>query len=272
MPLLICSFFIDHNITNFTLLLLPINVLYFHFTGGQYLIAGGSLNGDDTMTEIVTLVNNNSTPSFGQLPFHRSIAVGAMLGNGPILCGGYNGSDSVIDNCISYRQDSEWSQSQLMAHKREGPAGVKVNTTTFWILGGYDGFSILDSTEFINQGQANGVPGPKLPYELGFMCAVKRSENEIFVIGGVADSDYTKDVWIYDPQNGFARTQGPSLTTARYAHSCSTMKDGKKTLIITAGGYSDSGRLDSVEIYDPTDNTWHSGKNIFLSTKKLMII
>merc|ERR1719433_1155058 len=47
--------------------------------GGQYLIAGGSLNGDDTMTEIVTLVNNNSTPSFGQLPFHRSIAVGAML-------------------------------------------------------------------------------------------------------------------------------------------------------------------------------------------------
>ena len=50
-----------------------------------------------------------------------------------------------------------------------------------------------------------------------------------------------------------------SLNTARYDHSCSTMRDGEKTLIIVAGGY-DWGNLDSVEIYDPTDNIWHSGK------------
>ena len=93
-----------------------------------------------------------------------------------------------------------------------------------------------------------------------------------------------KEVWIYDPQNGFARTQGPSLTTRRHLHSCSTMKDGKKTVIVTAGGRElDNGNpryLDSVEIYDPTDNTWHSGKNkynksIFMSstaTKKLLDI
>ena len=98
---------------------------------------------------------------------------------------------------------------------------------------------------------------------------------------------YRNEVWIYDPQNGFARTQGPSLTTARYLHSCSTMRDGEKTLIVVAGGYngvsrSDSvevydptdygGILDSVEIYDPTDNTWHSGKNKFLITKILILI
>ena len=152
---------------------------------------------------------------------------------------------------------------------------VKVSSTTFWILGGEDFYSLLESTEFIIQGQTNGVPGPKLPYGLYHMCAVKRSENEIFVIGGDIAGDSSNDsneVWIYDPQNGFARTQGPSLTTARYAHSCSTMKDGKKTLIITAGGYSNSGPLDSVEIYDPTDNTWHSGKNKFPITKKLIYI
>ena len=52
-----------------------------------------------------------------------------------------------------------------------------------------------------------------------------------------------------DPQNGFARTPGPSLTTARYYHSCSTMRDGEKTLIVVAGGYNNNGgRLDSVEI------------------------
>ena len=37
------------------------------------------------------------------------------------------------------------------------------------------------------------------------------------------------------------------------------MRDGEKTLIVAAGGYKDP-KLDSVEIYDPTDKTWHSGK------------
>ena len=41
------------------------------------------------------------------------------------------------------------------------------------------------------------------------------------------------------------------------------MNDGNKTLIVVAGGYVyNGGLLDSVEIYNPTDNTWHSGKTI----------
>ena len=233
--------------------------LCFHFSGGQYLIAGGSLE----MTEVVELVNKNSTPSFGQLPNFRSKAAGTMLANAPLLCGGFDGS--FIDTCISY-QDSEWSQTQTMVNKRNMAAGVKVNSTTFWILGGYDGSSCLDYTEFIIQGQTNGVSGPNLPYGLGGMCAIKISGNEIFVIGGWDGTSSRNEVWIYDPQNGFARTQGPSLTTARYDHSCSTMKDGQKTLIVVAGGYNGDQSLDSVEIYDASDKMWHSGKNKFPRT------
>ena len=91
------------------------------------------------------------------------------------------------------------------------------------------------------------------------MCAVKLSEQEIFVIGGYPGP--RNEVWIYDPQNGFARTQGPSLNTGRGYHSCSTMKDGEKIVIIAAGGWNYFYHLDSVEIYDPTDNTWYSGKS-----------
>ena len=176
--------------------------------------------------------------------------------------------------CISYHQDSEWIQSQSMVDARNVAAGVKVNAETFWILGGDDGYGerYWDSTEFIIQGQTNGVPGPKLPYGMNGMCAVKISENEIFVIGGFDGSNERNEFWIYDPQNGFSRTQGPSLTTKRSHHSCSTMKDGKKILIITAGGANGDGPLDSVEIYDPTDNTWHSGKNKLLITKIFILI
>ena len=225
------------------------------------------------------LVKTNSTPFFGELPSERYYTFGTMLGNAPILCGGYNTS-SYLDTCISYNQDSEWTQSNSMVEARKSAAGVKVNSTTLWILGGNNGTSHgndrlalpLDSTEFIIQGQTKGVPGPKLPYVLCCMCAIKRSENEIFVIGGL-DATLTRNVvWIYDPQNGFARTQGPSLTQERHQHSCSTMNDGKETLIVVAGGYAfePTGILDSVEIYDPTDNTWHSGRNKFQSTKILI--
>merc|ERR1712007_232569 len=93
------------------------------------------------------------------------------------------------------------------------------------------------------------------------MCAVKLSETEIFVIGGYTSGSYRNEVWIYDPQNGFARNQGPSLNTGRSGHSCSTMRDGEKIVIVTAGGWN-GGRLDSVEIYDPTDKTWHSGPTL----------
>ena len=232
-------------------------------------MAGGMVDNAYYATEVVVLVETNSTPSFGQLPSTRNDAFGTMLGNTPLLCGGYDPRfDEYFDNCISYHQDTKWKQSNLMTTRRVRAAVVKVNTTAFWILGGHydDGYIPLDSTEFIIQGQNHGVPGPILPYGMYSMCAVKRSENEIFVIGGEnkssAKKGYNNAVWIYDPQNGFARTQGPSLTIARIDHSCSIMKDGKKTLIIIAGG-SNNGQLDSVEIYDPTNNTWHSGKNKF---------
>ena len=223
-------------------------------------------------TEVVELVKTVSAPSFGQLPQCPLCyygVVGTLFGNAPLLCGGHNiYSNMYLDTCISYHQGSEWSQSQSMVQARGYAAGVKLNSTTFWILGGQDGSirnGYLNTTEFIIRGQTNGVLGPYLPYGMGDMCAVKFSEKEIFVIGGFPGR---KEVWIYDPQNGFARTQGPSMISRRTYHSCSTMKDGRKTVIIAAGGYNGGQYLDTVEIYDPTDNAWHSGKN----KKKLTLI
>ena len=85
------------------------------------------------------------------------------------------------------------------------------------------------------------------------------SENQIFVIGGTYNSEHNIKR-IYDTQSGFARNQGPSLNMG-------SMRDGEKTLIIVAGGLQSNQLLNSVEIYDPTDNTWHRGKNKFPSTR-----
>ena len=242
------------------------------------MLAGGQVDRDvgyvgrDEITDVLELIQTNSTPSFGKLPSVREGPVGAMIGNAPTLCGGVDNYFFFLDSCISF-ENSQWSLSYTMTTKRANSAGVKINSTTFWILGGTHytgiGWFYIDSTEFITQGQTNGVLGPKLPYGLEKMCAVKLSEEEIFVIGGRGSGDIgiTNEVWIYNPQKGFARRQGPSLKYKRFAHSCGIMRDDEKTYIVVAGGlylgdvYLET--LDSVEIYDTTDNTWHSGINIF---------
>ena len=81
---------------------------------------------------------------------------------------------------------------------------------------------------------------------------------------------YRDEVWIYNPLNGFARNQGPSLNTPRDSHSCSIMKDGDKSFILVVGGWNGHHHLDSVEIYDSTDNTWHTGKTNSQPQKSLL--
>ena len=106
----------NHNITNFMLLLFYM-VFIFIFTVGQFLIVGGIVSGaSNELTEVVELVQTDSTPSFGQLPSKRIDAVGAMIGNAPIICGGefYGGYDNTTDSCITYHQDSQWTQSHSM--------------------------------------------------------------------------------------------------------------------------------------------------------------
>ena len=221
-------------------------------------------------TEVVEFTSSRSTPSYGELPTIRKGAVGAMFVNVPILCGGYSDHDyDYLDSCLSF-QNSQWISSHSMTDTRSEAAGVQINSTTLWILGGNSNLTSLDSTEFIIEGQTNGVPGPNLPYELYDMCVVKLSENEIFVIGGVGDS-IRNEVWIYDPQNGFARNQGPPINIGRSHHACSTMSDGEKTFIIVAGGNNREHSLDSVEIYDPTEKAWHSGRYIVVRFVPLVI-
>ena len=66
------------------------------------MIAGGYVDGaPNESTEVVELVKSNSTPSFGQLPSEQENAVGTMLDNATLLCGGSNGP-SYLDMCISY--------------------------------------------------------------------------------------------------------------------------------------------------------------------------
>ena len=222
------------------------------------------VGGNGVGTEVFQFIESNSTTNYGELPKQRYDAIGSILGDVPILCGGnyplYHGA---YNDCITF-ENSKWDTSHLLTEYRVSSAGVQINYTSFWILGGGGESSYLNSTEFIIQGETNGIPGPRLPYNMSKMCVAKLSETEIFVIGGEnREQGISTDVWIYNPQNDFEKMQGPSLNDSRKRHSCSILRDGEKTQIVVAGGEGrkgmDLGPLNSVEIYDPIDNAWHYG-------------
>ena len=241
----------------------------------DYFLPGKFTNSTDVVEYPET---NDDPPSYGKIPQFRGQAIGAMLDTTPIVCGGISDNGNLTDygnliynDCIAF-QNGQWNVSHTMQKYRFIPAGVKINSTTFWILGGMEELPwfLTRSTEFIIQGQTNGVTGPDLPYTLYSSCAVKLSEEEIFVIGGVSRiwNGIRREVWIYNPQNGFTLKQGPPLNVARGGHSCSTMRDGDKTYIIVAGGNYfpnlslQEHTLNSTEIYDPEAKTWYLGKQI----------
>jgi hypothetical protein len=56
-------------------------------------------------------------------------------------------------------------------------------------------------------------------------------------------------------------SQGPSMMTTRRDHSCGIFKSAShqgRNVVIVSGGFGNS--LYSVEILDPSTNTWNEGK------------
>lgn len=233
-------------------------------------MAGGVLNcsqwspsGDpptcsESKTEIVDLTDPSKAcllDVHDAIP-QRKHSVGGLLGTTPVICGCY----WMDCDCVLLGT----SQVITMNNKRSGASSVAINGNKMWILGGYgNDYSIIyDSTEFIT---LNGAEmGPKLPESVAFSCAVKFPETgDIYLIGGDTGGPdgRIKNVWVASPSNEYASfSQGPSLMTARYYHSCGTMSIGARNIIVVAGNRGGAGS--PVEILDPLSltNQWIGGK------------
>ena len=138
---------------------------------------------------------------------------------------------------------------------------MQLDSERIWILGGDDGNNWLDTTEFIQLNETVGIPGPKLPYAIKNMCAVKVSEDKIFVMGGEtgSNSNPTDIVWIFNPQDEFTYTEGPKLPYAKFLPQCGLMKDETHSYIVVAGGKGSAGADQSVEILNLNSLEWSTG-------------
>ena len=223
-------------------------------------MGGDTPHTNDFETEVIDVSSSSSSSPFVDIPSGRNWAVGGLLGSTPILCGGRTPYE---DSCISFK-NSQWTKTHEMTTKRGRAASVQLNSTTLWIMGGDnkdDG--ILDSSEFLSVDSSVGSQGPTLPIKMKSFCAVKYSEHHVYIIGGLTETaEWSNNVFISNPMEGFTYIQGAALKTKRSLHTCGLMTKGQQSKIVVAGGYDGNDHLSSVEIFDPTINNWISGKEI----------
>ena len=206
--------------------------------------------------EVLDFENSTFVPEFGKLPSAHPRSVGGLISDTMIICG----KRPATESCQTFK-DQKWTETHTMTSKRDWHASVQLDSERIWILGGNDGNSNLDTTEFIQLDRTVGTPGPKLPYAMLNMCVVKVAEDKIFVIGGDNGDKKTEFVWIFNPQDEFSYIEGPPLQYARFVHSCGLMKDENHSYVVVAGGHN-KGRLDSVEILNLTTFEWSVGNRL----------
>ena len=91
-------------------------------------------------------------------------AVGGLINETPIICGGKDSNRDRLDSCIVFGQTKTYIKMQ---EKRSTAISVVLNETTLWILGGWNDSGTVSSTELITLDAATSVNGPALPNKLG---------------------------------------------------------------------------------------------------------
>ena len=122
-----------------------------------------------------------------EFPVRLDGATGGLVKDTVIICGGFNGTFSHVDEWITNECYSLTSEKAtlvtLMSVRRAGAASIVSNDNALWVTGGfYDDIGVLNSTEYVTITKT--VPGPDLPMALEAHAMVPINSTCSMVIGG----------------------------------------------------------------------------------------
>merc|ERR1711860_15272 len=193
-------------------------------------------------------------------------AVAFWTAQGPMVCGGLGGGNK----CFLYK-NHQWMPSTNMQTPRLYASAVQIDPNQAIIIGGYDeNRNDLKSTEV--KTSTGSEEGKDFPVTISNHCSFKINSTHALVTGGYQDesisastrvSRISVSTWFVDLATT-TFTPGPMMKTARSVHGCSTFHLGRKTFGIVAGGWGNSGKLDSTEWIDLEEDspTWTEGPKL----------
>jgi len=175
--------------------------------------------------------------------------VGRSTSDGVLMCGG-NTRRGKTSSCYLLTRSGYQEMPGLMSERTE--ASSVVTPLGFWVTGGYDDFSRLDTTEIWSNNQSR--PHVRLP--TGIMeghCLTSLNKTHVLLTGGYTGSEYSSAAYIYSDEAGFYRIE--DMKTTMYNHGCSVINDS--TVLVAGDQWSNS-----TQYLDLTSLTWSDGPEL----------
>jgi len=167
-----------------------------------------------------------------QYPISASEGTGGLVGNTPIICGGYSGGYQ--KSCYSLKEDGSWKDEyNLNTARRVAATGSVIINNKLVIAGGWNG-GWLDSIEVVAPSNKSKEIRHILPVPMYGSCIVPWDTNTFMIIGGWVGRN-RRETYFFNMANN-ERTDGPSLLTGRNNFACNTMNVNGEDYIIVAGG------------------------------------
>jgi hypothetical protein len=195
-------------------------------------------------------LENNEWVSLASLNSVRVAAVAAQLKDGKLLVtGGYDGSYSHLNSAEMLTEEGRESNIPSLPVTIAAHCMVTVNSTTVWVIGGYQNGQISRRTFYFTFGEESWTEGPELKKKRGWHSCGKIRRNKesqemsIIVAGGLDGSSILSSVEILDEGSNEWQT-GPEL---QFGIDLSQMVEDKNGGVVLIGGRSSSiGYLDTL--------------------------
>ena len=241
--------------------------------GSKILVITGFPQDDGPNLEIVDIKDSNyHCTKVASFPVRLSGATGGLINGTPLVCGGNdrtNGKYPTSDCFVLDNSGTGWSTNGGLLEPRRYAGGNSVVINGKLILsGGYGSAGRYTSIEMVSP-DASGVKlSVNLPKGLQGHCQVQWDDTTVMIIGGF-DGSYSTATHFVDVGSEMIDSNGPTLNTARYLHSCGelliTTDTGTDAYIVVTGGSNHNSVLKSTEILKKTNNNdqeWKRGKNM----------
>jgi len=175
--------------------------------------------------------------------------------SGVILCGGRNGNNQVLGDCLQYNLTSHmWKFHSNTIEKREEASMAFLDGHLVYIGGvGHDSVEILEL-----RGDKVWIDGPSLPDSLARSCAVTAGSSIIVIGGHSNDSTQSLDTVLMYESSASSWTQLPVMLTPRRDHACIYVELETSAGVLVTGGLGlEDEVLSSAEFYDINTKEWH---------------
>ena len=243
--------------------------------GGLPLIIGG-YNGDYLKTlEQYDPVSGKFINISGQMTMPRQYATATLLDNGTVLiAGGFNGTFLSAAEIYDSVTRTFVFTVELMKQPRVGHSASRISSDRVLLAGGCNNSNeseavcdtFLASAEIYDDSEGKFVETGDMSVARKDHTATVLGGGRILIVGGMNKDGALSSAEIYTPETGVFTPAG-NMTTARGNHTATLLPDGR---VVIAGGESDSGEiLNSVEIYNPADGTFHRVTDLMSEARTL---